>query len=180
MPIKGIGGEAYIYATKIKIQEWGMQGVKSINIPTSVSCIGNECFSNCTNLSEITIPSSVSSLGESCFNKCLNLSRITIPTSVSSIGKSCFNSCSNLSEITIPTSVSSLGNSCFASCSNLSGITIPSSVSYIGERDLFWCGCFYDCSKLKGHITIDPNNLTFRTDGTRIYRKDNGNEISVW
>ena len=43
-----------------------------------------------------------------------------------------------------------------------------------------YVGIFYDCHKLKGHISIDPNNTTFRTDGTNIYRKDNGKEVDVW
>jgi hypothetical protein len=56
----------------------------------------------------------------------------------------------------------------------LSTINIPSSVSEIGD----WC--FRGCSQLKGNIQIEPNNRTFRTDGTLIFRKDNNEEVDVW
>ena len=46
-------------------------------------------------------------------------------------------------------------------------------VSEIGK------GCFYECDKLKGNIKIKPNNPIFRTDGTKIYRKDNNEEVDV-
>ena len=37
--------------------------------------------------------------------------------------------------------------------------------------------CF---DKLKRNIRIDRKNPTFRTNGTRIYRKDNNEEVDVW
>ena len=45
---------------------------------------------------------------------------------------------------------------------------------------MFPIGNFEECSKLKGYISIDPNNPTFRTDGTNVYRKDNEREVKVW
>ena len=59
-------------------------------------------------------------------------------------------------------------------CYNLSTINLPTSISSIGYD------CFYECSKLEEHIFIESNNPTFRTDGTNIYRKDNGKKVDVW
>ena len=125
----------------------------SITIPSSVTSLGNYCFSWCSNLTSITIPSSVTSLGESCFRYCSGLTSITIPSSVTSLSNECFYNCSGLTSITIPSSVTSLGNNCFESCSGLTSITIPSSVTSLG----YWC--FSYCSGLT-NITI-PSSVTY-------------------
>nr|BAN41037.1 hypothetical protein, conserved [Entamoeba invadens] len=122
------------------------------NIPSSVTSIGDKCFSFCGSLSSVTIPSSVKSIGYCCFYKCSSLSSITIPSSVTSIGGCCFYECSSLSSITIPSSVRSIGDSCFNRCKSLSSVTIPSSVTSIGDR------CFYKCKSLSS-VTI-PSSVT--------------------
>ena len=103
-----------------------------------VTAFADNAFNNCKGLKSITIPSSVTSLGDYCFSYS-GLTSITIPSSVTSLGKSCFEWCRGLTSITIPSSVTSLGNSCFSGCSGLTSITIPSSVTSLGE------GCFSGC-----------------------------------
>ena len=115
--------------------------LKDIIIPDSVTSLGSYCFQNCSSLKDIIIPDSVTSLGSYCFQNCSSLTSVTISDSVTSLGSSCFDSCSSLSAITIPDSVTSLGGSCFRYLS-LSSITIPDSVTSIGSS------CFVYCSKL--------------------------------
>ncbi|ELP89708.1 hypothetical protein EIN_454480 [Entamoeba invadens IP1] len=122
------------------------------NIPSSVTSIGNCCFSGCSSLSSIVIPYSVKSISDFCFNQCSNLSSINILSSVTSIGNGCFIECSRLSCVTIPSSVIFIGNSCFFRCSSLSIVDIPSSVTLIGN-----C-CFSGCSSLSS-INI-PSSVT--------------------
>lgn len=109
----------------------------SINIPSSVTSLGYECFYGCSSLVSIIIPSSVTSLDWSCFWDCKSLTSITIPPSVTSLSKACFYGCSSLTSITIPASVTSIGSLCFAYCSSLTSITIPASVKWIGEYRTF-------------------------------------------
>ena len=118
------------------------KGLKSITIPSSVTSLGDYCFSY-SGLTSITIPSSVTSLGSSCFWGCSGLTNVTIPSSVTFLGNYCFESCSGLTSITIPSSVTSLGDYCFSGCSGLTSITIPSSVTSLGSS------CFAYCSKLE-------------------------------
>ena len=125
-------------------------GLTSITIPSSVTSLGDLCFFGCSSLTSITIPSSVTSLGKACFSACVSLTSITIPSSVTSLD--CFSGCSGLLSITIPSSVTSLGGACFSGCSSLTSITIPSSVTSMGYD------CFRDCSGLKS-ITI-PSSVT--------------------
>ncbi|MGN0035782.1 MAG: leucine-rich repeat domain-containing protein, partial [Bacteroidaceae bacterium] len=65
-------------------------GLTSINIPNSVTSLGNYCFADCTGLTSINIPNSVTNIGEGCFSGCTGLTSITIPNSVTSIGYRCF------------------------------------------------------------------------------------------
>ena len=125
-------------------------GLTSITIPSSVTSLGDLCFFGCSSLTSITIPSSVTSLGTACFSACVSLTSITIPSSVTSLD--CFSGCSGLLSITIPSSVTLLGGACFSGCSSLTSITIPSSVTSMGYD------CFRDCSGLKS-ITI-PSSVT--------------------
>lgn len=67
---------------------------------------------------------SVTSIGDNAFSSCSELSAITIPNSVKSIGFSAFSDCSKLSAITIPNSVTSIGNYAFQNCSYLSSVNI--------------------------------------------------------
>ena len=110
--VKGKDGVEYV-VTSLGASCFDGSGLTSITIPSSVTSLGESCFSYCSGLTSITIPSSVTSLGASCFKDCSGLTSINIPSSVTSLGASCFDGCSGLTSITIPSSVTSLGKSCF-------------------------------------------------------------------
>jgi hypothetical protein len=59
----------------------------------TVSSIGNEAFSNCSNLTSITIPNTVTNIGEKAFSGCTGLTSVTIPNSVTSIEGGAFSGC---------------------------------------------------------------------------------------
>ena len=124
----------------------GMSKLTSIEIPNSVTEIGECAFSGCSALTSITIGNSVTEIGVSAFASCSSLSSITIGNSVTSIGEWAFFNCSSLTSITIPNSVTSIGDNAFYDCSSLTSIEIPNSVTSIGER------VFQDCSSLTSVI----------------------------
>ena len=67
-----------------------------------------------TGCSTTVIPTSMTSIGEDAFSKCTNLASITIPESVTSIGSWAFYSCNSLTSITCKaTNPPTLGNSAF-------------------------------------------------------------------
>ena len=78
-----------------------MLGCQNSVIPTngSVTTIGDDAFSLCTNLTSIIIPSCVSSIRRYAFYLCSGLTTITIPDSVYSIGECAFEGCIGLTSI---------------------------------------------------------------------------------
>ena len=131
---------------------YNCSSLTSITIPDSVTSIGSSAFYNCSSLTNITIPDSVTSIGSGAFYNCSGLTSVTIPDSMTSIGWSAFYNCSGLTSITIPSSVTSIGSYALSGCSGLTSITIPDSVTSIGE----WA--FSDCTGLTS-ITI-PDSVT--------------------
>ena len=112
--------------------------ITSVNLPSTVTSLGDNCFQNCSNLTEINI-SKVTSLGESCFYSCSSLTSINLPL-VTSLGNACFRGCTGLTSIELP-SVTSLDNNCFNECSNLTSMELPLATS-LGDY------CFNSCTKL--------------------------------
>jgi hypothetical protein len=104
-------------------------GITSINIPSSVTSIGQQVFGFTASLTSITIPDSVTSIGQAAFAYS-GLISITIPDSVTSIGWVAFYNATALTSITIPSSVTSIGLNAFAITTSLTQYT------YCGDADL--------------------------------------------
>ena len=112
--------------------------VESFVFGNEVETIPASCCYGMNKLSSIEIPNSVTSIGNYAFSKCSSLTSVTIPNSVTSIGNSAFYFCSGLTSVTIPNSVTSIGSGAFAYCSSLEQITcevvVPLSVdAYVFE-----------------------------------------------
>ncbi|MDD3305899.1 MAG: leucine-rich repeat protein [Acetobacterium sp.] len=113
-----------------------------VNLPESLTHIGENAFGGSTNLTNITIPDSVTDIGYYAFHDCSNLININIPEHITAIESNVFDGCSSLTSITIPNSVTSIKRGAFARCSTLANIIIPNSITEIGY------GAFMECSSL--------------------------------
>lgn len=159
--------------TQLKLCPEGKIG--SVNIPKSVTSIGDGAFGGCAGLTSITIPNNVTSIGNLAFYKCSGLTGIIIPNNITRIGiwmfahctslksfyisnnvtsieSGAFYKCTGLEEIVIPPSVTVIGDSAFSGCSGLTEITVPTGVTSIESET------FMDCTGLKS-VTI-PNSVT--------------------
>ncbi len=117
----------------------GCSSLTSITIPNSVTSIGNYAFYGSSGLTSVEIPNSVTSIGYGAFSYCSSLTAVTIPNGVTSIDIKTFNNCNGLISVTIPNSVTNIERSVFENCSSLTSVTIPNSVTYIG--DYAFSGC---------------------------------------
>ena len=103
---------------------------------------------NWREITSIEIPSSVTSLGEYAFYNCSSLASVTIPSSVTEINYGAFINCSAMEKIVIPASVAKMGERVFLSCSSLTiyceresqPSNWPSEVSnsWTGGRPVVW------------------------------------------
>ena len=112
--------------------------LKSIDIPDSVTSIGNYAFYE-SGITNIEIPSSVTSIGDSAFEGCYALKNVEIPDSITSISDYAFYE-SGITNIEIPSSVTNIGSSAFKSCELLTSIEIPDSVTSIGDSAFYYSG----------------------------------------
>jgi len=72
---------------------------EELDIPNTVTNIGNWACDGCSHLTSVILPSSVTSIGVNAFQVCVSLESITIPESVTSIGIYAFDFCRKLKTI---------------------------------------------------------------------------------
>ena len=110
----------------------GCSSLTEINLPASLTSIGESAFYDCSSLTEIHLPANLTSIGEHAFNGCSSLTGIHLPDNLTSIESSTFNFCSSLTEIHLPANLTSIGERAFWSCSSLTEIHLPASLTSIG------------------------------------------------
>lgn len=126
-------------------------GKLSVDIPASVTEIGDYAFSHCT-LNSITIPNSVTKIGDCVFMGCSRLKSIDIPISVVEIGQQTFSNCTGLTTVSIPNTISEITFGMFELCLSLENISIPTTVTEIKGY------AFRNCYQLN-NISL-PNSVT--------------------
>ena len=140
---------------------YGCSALQSLEIPASVISIGDSAFSRCSGLLSITLLANITSLGDYAFQNCTRLATVTFAqgSQLESIGYQTFSGCSSLTEINLPASVTSIGDSAFDGCSSLATVTFAegSQLESIGSR------AFQYCSQLTG-ITLPESVTTIKSE----------------
>ena len=113
---------------------------KAIKLPTTVSSIATEAFSNSRRLQEVTLPAAVTTLESNVFSGCSALSTVTFDenSALKRIEDYAFRGLSSLKSITLPTSLEYIGSHAFESC-GLTTIIIPDNVTETGDRVVQSC-----------------------------------------
>lgn len=111
--------------------------LRSVNLPSSVVSIGSAAFAQCSSLQEITLPPLVTRLEGNTFASCTQLHTVGRLEEMESIGEAAFSQCESLTSAYLP-KLTRIEDSTF-SFSGLNEIVFSDSISYIGSYALSGC-----------------------------------------
>lgn len=102
--------------------------VKNIDIPETVTYIGNFAFSY-SGLEKIILKEGLESVGYSTFYKCNSLTSASLPASLTIIGENMFEDCSSLQSVKISEGTTTIYSEAFMNCKSLYTVVIPTTLS---------------------------------------------------
>ena len=134
------GGETYSYlcrGTEIAAADLAMV---YIQIPSTVTSIGDEAFSGATLLATVEFEdeSACASIGDYAFYGCTSLEAVYLPSSVASIGDYAFCGCTSLENLGETSSVTDVGVSAFRNCASLESLDL-SGAGAVSAYALYGC-----------------------------------------
>lgn len=118
------------------------EGVTKINLPETITIVGELSFLDCASLTEVNLPQTVERIDQGVFYGCKSLPTVTLPLNMKQIPYSFFRNCESLTTIGIPQGVKEIAQCSFDGCKSLASITIPEGVTLIDGL------AFRDCEKL--------------------------------
>ena len=128
--IVGIGDHAFGYFSDFYYY-YPASLVAEVELPNTITRIGNDAFYKCDELISINIPKSVTYIGYDAFAN-TGLTSIEIPNSVTEIMRASFGGCEHLTSVKLPNTIVCIGDGAFEDCTSLTDFEIPESVEYLG------------------------------------------------
>ena len=134
--------------TQIPTGIFGDTGLKEVEIPDTVTSIGERSFADCANLEKVTLSKNLKSIGNRAFVRCTKIEKINLPKSLTEVDTYGWNwwypfdGCSNLKTIEFEEGITQIPTGIFGN-TGLENVKIPDTVTSIGERS------FADCTKLE-------------------------------
>ena len=122
---------------------YGGNGLTSVEFPSNLSSIGDWAFKGCSSLTSVDLPSSITKMGECVFVGCQGLTKVNLPSGITAISKCAFGWCISLKNLELPAGITSIGDDAFIYCSSLQNINLPSGITSIGDY------AFENCSSLR-------------------------------
>lgn len=137
-PCKKIGKEAFANNSKLTSVTFPAE-------PISTADIGEDVFSNCTNLPEVTLPEWMETVPAGLFSGCRALANVGFPAKLHGINENAFRGCSliEVTSETFPEGFEYVGNYAFYGAAKIGEIEFPVSLVWIGD------GAFQNCTKLQ-------------------------------
>ena len=128
----------------------GCSNLKTVNFEAGSAIVCAALFMGCDGIEEIELPDTITEIGDSAFKSCKNLNKVIIPESVTKIDGDAFAECSGLVDIKMHEGINTIGSRAFYKCDRLLDIVIPDSVEKIEFE------AFRGCDKLE-NIKLSEN-----------------------
>jgi uncharacterized repeat protein (TIGR02543 family) len=129
--------------------------ITSVNIPSSVTSIGNRAFCGCDKLVNAEMPDTVTSIGENVYSQSTKLKSIKLSSTLKTIGGGAFSGCTDLQKVVIPSTVTNLGSNAFNGCTSLTDAEFNYNTQK-GYTLEIGGGAFYGCSALE-NVMLSEN-----------------------
>lgn len=129
--------------TKIPNGAFAGSGIREIEIPETVTEIGEYAFSNCETLRNIQLPENLEIIGDRAFQNCSILKRLSLPSALTYLGSYAFQYCYDLTDVEIPAGIGTIQSYTFRNCTSLQTVKIAESVTAINAY------AFSGCNSLK-------------------------------
>ena len=152
---KRIGGETFEGSGIFE----NCASLEKIEIPDSVTEIGESAFKNCVLLWSVKLSQNLNEIDKCAFANCTSLEEIEMPDGVKEIGEHTFRNCTALKIVKLSKNLEAIGKDAFVGCTALAEIKIPVGVIEIGDR------AFAGCERLE-KVWIGRN---FRDEIERIF-----------
>lgn len=158
----------------------GKGGVEAVNLPDSITSIGNQAFLGCSSIKSLNM-TNVITIGNEAFFQCYSLQTLSLPVAetigskafykcglmsvslpkVKTIGDQAFYQMSALTELSLP-SAETIGNEAFYNCEFVKASL--ASIKTIGEKAFYNCNRLTDLYLGEGLLTIGKNAFGYCSD----------------
>ena len=98
-----------------------------------------ETFERCTSLATLDLPDTLTSIGQEAFMGCTNLATLDLPDTLASVAVGAFSDCTSLATLDLPDTLTSIGDGAFDGCTSLTTLDLPDALTSIGERAFSGC-----------------------------------------
>ena len=139
--------------------------LSSINLPSTITVIGNCAFTSCGDLREVLFNDGLQKIGGGAFYNCTSLESITLPSSVTEIGREAFRNCNNLREGMLHGVPRMIGWNAFRNCTSLSSITFPTISNSLDNliQTGHWEGIENEVDEVRGVVERSGGELFVST-----------------
>ena len=90
--------------------------VSIVNLPESVTEIGDDAFRDCTKLVSVFLPEGLETIGKAAFRGCVSMRVLILPANIIRIRSNAFFGCESLSTIELPETLTEISGNLFNGC----------------------------------------------------------------
>lgn len=171
--------------------------IERITLPESLVKIEEGSFHGCDHLKELDIPDSVTEIGQLAFRFCTNIEKVKLSNNLKSLNQQLFAGCDKLKELEVPASVKTIKETALGWTGNLERLNLNEGLEEINDdfkftkiKKLFipktvkkiQSGlAIYDQAKFhKFEYEVDKETPYFCTINGSLYNKDKTRVIAVF